>query len=210
MDISKRKKDWIKWNQKIHIYVGFYLLFFIWLFGISGVLLNHHWKFANSWENRKEIKYDKTIEIRSEREEEFSLVHEIMNKLELSGSINNIRYSNDSIFLNFNISKPGTSYNIQANLNDGNIMIAEIKFDSWGAMKALHSLRNPTLREKSNRYQAIMASIWSISMDIVAAGLIIICLGAWFMWLQFSRKRFFFGLISITGGFILCIFYLLN
>ncbi len=207
MDTTKHKKSLIKWNHKIHIYLGLYLLFFIWLFGFSGLLLNHHWEFANFWENRKEIKYHKTIQISREREQ-FPLVHEIKGKLNLDGSVINPRFSNDSILLNFIIAKPGIRYNVQANLNDGKIMITEAKFNLWGIMRALHTLRNPTLKEQNERYRTVIASIWSISIDMVSVGLMVICLGGWYIYLQVSRKRFYLGLISITSGFILCIYFL--
>ena len=88
MDITKYKSGFIKWNLKIHIYLGLCLLFFIVLIGFSGLLLNHHWEFAKFWENRKEIKYDKTIQISREREQ-YALVNEIMNELNLHGSMIN-------------------------------------------------------------------------------------------------------------------------
>jgi len=207
MEINRQKKNLVKWNQKIHIYLGLFLLLFIWLFGISGLLLNHHWEFANSWEKRKVISYDKTIEISQEREKH-TLVHEIMNKLNLNGSIVNLRYSTDSIYLNFIAVQPGIRYEIQAGLNDGKIMIKETRLDQWEIMRSLHKLRNPTHNEQGEQYQPVVAFIWSFSMDIVSAGLIIICLGGWYMWLQVGRKRFYLGLISITGGFILCIYIL--
>ena len=31
MDTAKQKKGLLKWNLKIHIYIGLFLLFFIWL-----------------------------------------------------------------------------------------------------------------------------------------------------------------------------------
>jgi hypothetical protein len=208
MDITKQKKGLIKWNRKIHIYLGLFLLLFIWLFGGSGLLLNHHWEFANSWKKRKEIRYEKTIQISREREQ-YALVHEIMNKLNLNGSIYNLRFSNDSAHLNFIASKPGLRYDIQAGLNDGKIMIKETKLDKWGIMSALHISRNPTSKEQSERYQSVLASIWSFSIDIVSIGLIVICLGGWYIWLQIPGKRFYLGLISITGGIILSIYFLL-
>ena len=34
---------WVRrWNKKIHIYLGLYMLLFLWLFSISGLLINHH------------------------------------------------------------------------------------------------------------------------------------------------------------------------
>jgi hypothetical protein len=208
MDITKQKKSLIKWNRKIHIYLGLFLLLFIWLFGISGLLLNHHWEFANSWEKRKVISYDKLIEISKERKKH-TLVHEIMDKLNLNGSIVNLRYSTDSAYLNFITSKPGMRYDIQADLNDGKILIKETKFDQWEILRSLHKLRNPTQKEQGERYQPILAFIWSLSLDIVSVSLIVICLGGWYMWLQIPRKRFYRGLVSIAGGFIFCIYFLL-
>ena len=206
--MTKQKKGWLKWNLKIHIYIGLFLLFFTWLFGISGLLLNHHWEFASFWEERKEISYDKTIQISEEREQ-FALVNEIKNKLNLNGSISNLSFSNDSILLNFIISKPGTRYDIKANLHDGNILISEMKFNKWGIMRALHTLRNPTSKEMDVKQQAAMATIWGVSVDVLSVSLIVLCLGGWILLLQVRGKRFYLGLISIGCGLTLCILFLL-
>lgn len=207
MDITKQKKNLIKWNRKIHIHLGLFSLLFIWLFGISGLLLNHHWEFANSWERRKIISYDKIIEISHVREKHI-LVNEIMDKLNMNGSIVNLRYSTDSVYLNFIASKPGMRYDIQVGLNDGKTLIKEIKLDEWAVLRSLHKLRNPTQKERGERYQPILAFIWSFSLDIISVSLIIICLGGWYMWLQIPKKRFYLGLVSISGGFIFCIYFL--
>ena len=51
-----------RWNRKLHFYAGLFLLFFIWLFAFSGLLLNHpSWSFAESWNNRKETNYERQI-----------------------------------------------------------------------------------------------------------------------------------------------------
>lgn len=50
------------WNRKIHYYLGLYLLFFIWLFAFSGLLLNNSgWKFFEFWEKRKESALERAI-----------------------------------------------------------------------------------------------------------------------------------------------------
>jgi len=207
MEMNKQKKGLLKWNLKIHIYIGLYLLFFIWLFGFSGLLLNHHWEFANFWEERKETSFEKTITISGAREE-YKFVHDIMHKIELNGNISNAKFSDDSILLSFIISKPGTRYDIQANLNDGNILIKEMKFNKWGIMRALHVLRNPSLKEQGDQTQSVLASIWSFSMDIVSVSLILLCIGGWYLWIKAPKKRFYLGLISVACGFILCVFFL--
>lgn len=208
MDKIKQKKGLLKWNLKIHIYIGMFLLFFIWLFGFSGLLLNHHWEFASFWEERKEISYEETIQISEEREQ-FMLANEIKGKLNLNGSISNPSFTNDSILLNFTISKPGTRFDIQANLENGDIVISEMKFNKWGIMRALHTVRNPTRKEEGEKYQAFMATIWGVSLDIISISLIVLCLGGLFAWLQVRGKRFYFGLISIACGISVCILFLL-
>lgn len=208
MDTIKQKSGIVKWNRKIHLYFGLFLLVFIWLFGFSGLLLNHHWKFAKSWEHRKEISYDKTIQI-SEEKEKFTLALEMMNELKMKGNIHNLKFSSDSTQLSFIVAKPGTRYDIQAHLRQGDLLIKETKLDQWNIMTSLHKIRNPFSEEDSEQYQSVWASIWSVSIDIVSVGLIILCLGGWYLWFKVGSKRFYYGLISIAGGFILCIYFLM-
>jgi len=208
MDLQRLNSGLIKWSRKIHLYLGLCFLLFIMLFGCSGLLLNHHWEFAKFWENRKEIKYDKTIQISSDRDQEV-LAQEIVNKLYLHGSILNPKFSNDSLLLDFMVAKPGTRYDVQANLNDGKIIIKEAAYNGWGTMRNLHTIRNPTPKERGERHPSVLASVWSFSIDMIAAGLMFICLLGWYLWLQTGRKRFYQGLISLAGGFIICIYFLL-
>lgn len=208
MDFLKLNSALIKWSRKIHLYIGLCLLLFIMLFGFSGLLLNHHWEFAEFWENRKEISYDKTIQLSDEREQE-ALVQEIMEKLQLHGTIINPGFSDDSLLLNFIVAKPGTRYDVQTHLNTGKIMIKEAKFNSWGTMRNLHVIRNPSPKEQHERLPSALASVWSISIDIIALGLIVICLLGWFLWFHAGRKRFYLGLISLAAGFSICIYFLL-
>src|SRR5579862_9001265 len=65
-DQSPRASRWRagfdRWNRKLHFCVGLYLLFFLWLFALSGLLLNHSsWTFAEFWTNRKETNYQHQI-----------------------------------------------------------------------------------------------------------------------------------------------------
>ena len=208
MDITKQHSGLAKWNRKIHIYLGLFFVFFMWLFGLSGLLLNHHWEFAKSWERRNENSYQTTIPISRERNK-LALAHEILNELDIKASIYNIRFTSDSALLNIVAAKPGRRYDIQAQLSEGDVQIKKTELDQWNIMTALHTLRNPITEELGERSASKWASLWSFSMDIVSAGLIVICLGGWYLWLQVKRERFYYGLISLSGGFILCLYFLL-
>lgn len=51
-----------RWNRKLHFYAGLLLLFFLWLFTFTGLLLNHpSWSFAESWNNRRETNFERRI-----------------------------------------------------------------------------------------------------------------------------------------------------
>lgn len=130
-------------------------------------------------------------------------------KLNLKGSIYNLRYSDDFAQLNFIVSKPGIRYDVKAGLNDGKIAVKETKFDSWEALRSLHKMRNPTPKEQDERHQPALAFIWSLSIDTISVGLILICPGGWYLWFQADKKRFYYGLISFSFGSILCIYLLL-
>jgi hypothetical protein len=52
-----------RWNRKLHFYAGLFLLFFLWLFAFSGLLLNHpSWSFAEFWNNRRQTNYEREID----------------------------------------------------------------------------------------------------------------------------------------------------
>ncbi len=208
MTNSRRKNNLITWNRKIHIYLGLFLLFFIWLFGLSGILLNHHWEFSDSWPKRKVISYEQTIKISDERDKH-TLALEIMNKLDLNGGIVNLRYSADSAMLDFILTKPGTRYDFSTELSTGKLMIKETKLDQWAALRALHTMRNPTQKELDERYRPVLAFLWSLSIDVVSGGLILICMGGWYLRFQASKRRFYLGLISLITGFILASYILM-
>lgn len=198
----------IKWSRKIHLYLGLGMLLFIMLFGFSGLQLNHHWAFTRFWDKREETSYDRSVQISIERDQE-ALAREIMNKADLHGSIFNPEFSDDSLMLEFVVAKPGKRYELKANLGDGNIHIKEVTFNAWGTMQNLHTIRNPGPKERNERYSSRLASIWSFSIDMIATGLIMMCLLGLYLWTQAERKRFYLGLISLAAGLIICVYALL-
>ena len=45
------------WNRKLHYYLGLYFLFFLWLFSLTGLMLNHQQWFTDLYD-RHEVSYD--------------------------------------------------------------------------------------------------------------------------------------------------------
>ena len=51
-----------RWNRKLHYYLGLFLLFFLWLFSLTGLLLNHgSWRLAAAANQRQETRYEQTL-----------------------------------------------------------------------------------------------------------------------------------------------------
>src|SRR3954468_13380780 len=47
------------WNRRFHYYLGLFFLFFLWLFSLTGLLLNHgSWRIAAAANQRKETRYE--------------------------------------------------------------------------------------------------------------------------------------------------------
>ena len=63
--VSGFSRTFETWNRKSHYYLGLYLLFFLWLFLLTGLMLNHGRWFAIA-NQRVESKYERAIEVPTE------------------------------------------------------------------------------------------------------------------------------------------------
>ena len=78
-----------RWNRKLHYYAGLFLLFFLWLFAVTGLVLNHPtWGFAESWTQRKETNSERVITaLGPELRSDLAQAQEIMRQLRIEGEI---------------------------------------------------------------------------------------------------------------------------
>ena len=57
--VSRRLEQW---NRKVHYYLGLYLLFFLWLFLLTGLMLNHGgWTWTARANQRTETREERPI-----------------------------------------------------------------------------------------------------------------------------------------------------
>src|SRR5438876_8896753 len=85
---SRRLADTFEtWNRKTHYYLGLYFLFFLWLFLLTGLMLNHgSWSFASAANQRVETKYERTIEVPTEAAD-VDRARDLMRQLGLTGEL---------------------------------------------------------------------------------------------------------------------------
>jgi len=193
------------WNRKLHFYSGLFLLFFIWLFAFSGLLLNHpDWSFAESWNNRKERNYEKEILLPGpEVKGELAQAREILRQLRIEGEILWTTTRSDPGLFDFQVRRPGHFFFLRADFRKNRVNVRQADVNLWGVIKVLHSFTGVQMDDPRNNRDWALTTVWALSMDAVAAGLIFMVLSSMYMWLKLPRKRLP-GLVVLGLGTLLC------
>ena len=194
-----------RWNRKLHFYAGLFLLFFMWLFAFSGLLLNHpSWSFAESWNNRKETNYERQItapgpEVKGDLEQ----AREIMRQLRIDGEILWTTTRTDANLFDFQVRRPGHFFFIKADLARKLVAVRQSEVNLWGVIKVLHTFTGVQMDDARNRRDWVLTSLWAYSMDAVAAALIFMILSSLYMWWELPQKRVP-GAVALGLGSLIC------
>jgi hypothetical protein len=193
-----------RWNRKLHFYAGLFLLFFMWLFALSGLLLNHPtWSFTEFWNNRKQTNYEREITIPGpEVKGDLGQAHEILSQLGIAGEIlwTTTRTANQ---FEFQVRRPGHFFFIKADLARKRVAVQQSDVNLWGVIKALHTFTGVQMDDPRNTRDWALTSLWAFSMDIVAAGLIFMVLSSLYMWFELPEKRLP-GAVFLGLGCLIC------
>ena len=197
------------WNRRLHFYIGLFLLFFVWLFAFTGLLLNHpKWTFAEFWPMRKQTTFERQIQ-RPPVGSDLAQAQNILVQLGLTGEIEWTSARADSGRLDFRASRPGHIFEIKTDLDRERATVQRIDVNAWGAMRALHAFTGVRAGDARNQRDWIPTSIWAFSMDVVAAGLLIMVFGSYYMWWRLPQKRAW-GLVALMFGWITCAWFVVG
>jgi len=105
--------------------------------------------------------------------------------------------------LDFNVSRPGHVYQIQADLTQGRAKITHTEYNVWGILRTLHSFVGVSLDDSRNQRDWVLTTVWAYSMDAVAAGVIFMVLTSFYMWWGLAGKRLP-GWIALALGTAVC------
>ena len=95
------------WNRKLHYYLELYFLFFLWLFALSGLLLNHGvWAFAQFYPNRRVSALERTIDT-TPSASDLDQARSVMRQMGIEGEIAWTEARSHPARLDFNVSQPG-------------------------------------------------------------------------------------------------------
>jgi len=197
-----------RWNRKLHFYVGLFLLFFIWLFAFSGLLLNHPtWTFAEFWTNRVETNYERDITAPgADLKGDLAQAHDILKQLEIEGEIMWTTTRADPNQFDFQVRRPGHFFFIKADLAQKRVTVRRAEVNPWGMIKALHSFTGVQRDDPRNSRDWALTSLWAYSMDAVAAGLIFMVLSSLYMWFELPQKRLT-GALVLGLGSLICVLF---
>lgn len=191
------------WNRKLHYYLGLYFLFFLWLFAFTGLLLNHSWTFAEFWPTRKVSNFERSIQLpppASDTEQ----AKDIIRQLGIQGEIEWTAPRSDAGRLDFRTIRPGHAFQIKVDLNQLRAEVEYTKLNVWGIMHLLHTFTGVRMTDvHNNERDWIVTTVWALSMDAVAVGLVVMVLSSFYMWYGLKQKRKL-GLVALGLGFLSC------
>jgi hypothetical protein len=193
------------WNRKLHFYAGLFLLFFVWLFAFSGLLLNHPtWSFAESWTNRKETNYERAIIAPGpEVIGDLGQASAILGQLGIEGEILWTTTRTDANLFEFQVRRPGHFFFLKADLAQQRVTVRHSVVNLWGVIKVLHTFTGVQLDDARQSRDWRLTTLWAYSMDAVAAGLIFMVVSSLYMWWELPQKRLP-GTIVLGLGCLIC------
>jgi hypothetical protein len=197
------------WNRKLHIYLGLYFLWFLWLFSISGLLLNRpHWLFADFWPNRKQFEVSQKVWPPLETND-LRIAQSLMQQLGILGEIEWTTTRPASDRFDFRIVKPGRIIEVKTDLKAGKAVIQSIQTNGWGIMKMLHTFTGVRASDPDAERDWWATKIWSFSMDAVSLGLIFLVGSGFILWLKKKNGRIL-GTVLLGLGILSCGFFVLG
>ena len=197
---------WKAWNRRLHFYLGLYFLFFIWLFAFTGLLLNHSWEFFEFWLNRKVSTVEQQIQVPAGGSA-LDGARDVMGQLGIVGEIQWLTTQpSDSTRLDFRAVKPGLQFDIKADLKAGRASVQRTEINTWGVMRTLHTFSGVRMNDPKNERDWFLTKVWALSMDAVAAGLVVMALSGVVMWYGLPTKKLW-GAVALACGVIVCAWF---
>ena len=195
--------SFLVWNRRVHYYLGLYLLFFIWLFAFTGLLLNHpRWQFAQFWPNRILSTTEQTLESVT-AVADIERARDVMRQLGIDGEVQWPATQPPNGPFTFQVSRPGLVVDVKADLGRGRATVQTTQLNAWGVMHVLHTFTGAPAADSRNRRDWTLTTVWALSMDAVAVGLIVMVLGSYVMWFRLGTKRLG-GIVALALGFLSC------
>lgn len=187
-----------QWNRKIHFYLGLYFLCFLWLFALTGLLLNHgQWRMALAANARVESRHERQIELPAGTTD-LERARDVMRQLGLAGEVDIPPQQTGSF--QFNTSRPSDANTVRVNLAQGLASVQHFENGHWARFRILHTFSGSRYNQPASQRDWWVTSAWVFAMDAMSVGLIVMILGSYYMWWRLKPKHGL-GLIVLLAGY---------
>ena len=204
---QETRKKIESWLFKLHLYTGLYLLLFIWLFSISGLLLNHpRWSFAQFWPQREESSFERSVDAPPETED-LAKAKNLMEQLDISGEIGLTATDPAQGSFEFMVTRPGKIIKIKTDLNSRRATVEKVQTNGWGQLHMLHTFTGVRMNDPRNDRDWFLTRVWSLSIDAVSLGCVLLVLSGVYLSLR-VRRNLRWKLIILGLGTFCCGFFL--
>ena len=203
MNKNDALKGFEKWNRKIHIYLGLYMLLFIWLFSISGLFMNHPKWFHGKIERTPG---ERQVTVSTDMDD-VAKAKDLREQLGLEGEII-LRAQGTPEKFAFMVMRPHQRHAINVDLATQLATVTLAKPQPVGILADLHTFTgvrgiwNEPVQEKD----WFLTRIWSFSMDALSIGLILIVISSLYMGLRIKESRRWV-VASLALGTLVCSFF---
>ena len=199
-----------EWNTKLHIYVGLFSLLFLWLFAVSGVIMNHPLWFSGQprWFSGQPTRseFEQPVELPSGTDDQATAMA-LLEQLGISGEVIFMVPKKDH--LTFRVLRPNRRMVVDVDLQSRKALVRTAIPSAAGVLLALHTSTGVRTiwNEPQPQRDWIMTRVWSFSMDAICAGLIFLVCSSLYMWFQLKHKRLL-GSIVLGAGTLSCAFFI--
>jgi len=194
------------WNKKLHIYFGLFSILFLWLFSVSGLILNHPQWFAGFKPDR--VKSERPVEMPL-HEDSLAKANALKEQLGIKGEIVIRKGPSKPGQFGFLALKPNLRTFVNVNLESGIATVTNVTPNSWAALSELHTFTGVRgmWNESSPTRDWFFTQIWSFSMDALSVGLIFLVISSLYMWYQLKQNRLW-GVVAFGLGVFVCAFFI--
>ncbi len=197
------------WNRKLHFYVGLYMLLFLWLFAVSGLILNHtNWRFAQFWPDRKESTSEQSIAVPRDAGR-LARTRDLMQQLNISGEIDWPDSQPEPGHLQFRLTRPGQFFDVKADMHNQRATVRRTQVNGWGILYNLHTFIGVRMNNPNMERDWLLTKIWSFSIDALVLSLLFMVLSSYYMWYGLTGKRRL-GMIALALGMLSCGFFVVG
>ena len=184
------------WNRKLHYYSGLYFVWFLWLFSLTGLLLNHPRWALSRIPNDPNPAFERPIEVPIDGSE-IARAHDIMRQLGLEGEVDWPPQTPGRF--DFNIAIPRRAIQVRVDVAQHRATVQEIDRSLWSALRISHTFSGSRYNTATSTRDWVLTSVWVFAMDALAVALVAMVLGSYYMWYRIKSKRALGWLVLATG-----------